>query len=95
MQAILNIDLNEIDDRLLNIIKELLSRNVEVVIKKETIKFEQFNNSIPLNEVMREFEGVGYSEEFLKDLRAGFEASDIYAKHDEDKTDRTHRKIRL
>lgn len=86
MQAILNIDLNEIDDHLLNIIKELLSRNVEVVIKKEAVKFEPFDNSIPLDEVMREFEEVGYSDEFLKDLRAGFEASGIYTKHNEDKT---------
>jgi hypothetical protein len=86
MQAILNIDLNEIDDHLLKIIKELLSRNVEVVIKKESVKFERFDNSIPLDEVMREFEEVGYSEGFLKDLRAGLEASDIYAKHNEDKT---------
>lgn len=85
MQAILNINPNEIDDHLMNIIKELISRNVEVVIKKEAIKFEQFDNSIPLDEVMRELESVGYSEDFLKDLRAGFETSDIYVEHNEDK----------
>ena len=85
MQAILNININEVDDRLLNVIKELLSRNVEVIIKKEAIKFEPFDKSIPLDQVMREFEEVGYSREFLNDLKAGLEASDIYANRDEDK----------
>jgi len=54
MQAILNIKLSEIDDHLLKI-KELLSRNVEVVLKKEIIELEEFDKSISLDEVMQEF----------------------------------------
>ena len=80
MQAILNIKPNEIDERLLSVIKELLSRNVEIVIKKQSVELEQFDKTLPLDDVMREFGKVGYSEDFLRDLRAGFETSEIYAK---------------
>jgi len=79
MQAILNIKPSEIDDRLLNVIKELLSRNVEIVIKK-TVELEEYDKNIPLDEVMGEFAKVGYSENFLSDLKAGFETSKIYGK---------------
>jgi len=79
MQAILNIKPSEIDDRLLNVIKELLSRNVEIVIKK-TVELEEYDKNIPLDEVMGEFAKVGYSENFLSDLKAGFETSKIYSK---------------
>ena len=47
--------------------------------KKEMVKFELFDKSISLNAVIREFEEVGYSREFLDDLKAGFEASGIYS----------------
>ncbi len=85
MQATLNIKLSEIDDHLLSIIKELLLRNVEVVIKKEMIELEEFDKSISLDEVMQEFAKVGYSEEFLSDLQAGLETSQIYERHNENK----------
>jgi hypothetical protein len=86
MQAILNIQPNEIDDRLLNVIRELLSRNVEIIIKKQLVELEDFDKTLSLDEVMREFDKAGYHEDFLKDLRAGFETSEIYIKHNEGKT---------
>ena len=75
MQAILNIKPNEIDDRLLNVIKELLSKNIEIVIKKQLVQLEEFNKTLSLDEINREFEKVSYSQEFLNDLKAGFETS--------------------
>ncbi len=84
MQAILNVKSTEIDDKLLNVIKELLSRNVEIVIKK-TVELEEYDKSISLDNVMREFGEAGYSEEFLRDLKAGFETSEIYAERNENK----------
>ncbi len=84
MQAVLNVKSNEIDDKLLNVIKELLSRNVEVVIKK-TVELEEYNKSISLDNVMQEFGEVGYSDEFLRDLKVGFETSEIYVKRNENK----------
>ncbi|CAN5460299.1 hypothetical protein BH18ACI1_BH18ACI1_06000 [soil metagenome] len=85
MQAILNINPNDIDDGLLNIIKELLSKDVEIVIKKQSFELEEFDANIALDEVMREFGKVGYSDEFLSDLKAGFETSKIYARSNENK----------
>jgi hypothetical protein len=84
MQAVLNVKSSEIDDKLLNVIKELLSRNVEIVIKK-TVEFEDYDESKSLDDVMQEFSAVGYSEEFLSDLKVGFETSQIYAKRNENK----------
>ena len=85
MQAVLNIKPNEIDDRLLNVIKELLSRNIEIVIKKQFVELEEFDKTLSLDEVVREFGKVGYSQEFLNDLKAGFETSKIYFLSNENK----------
>ncbi len=79
MQAILNVKLDEIDERFLNVVKELLARNIDIIIKKEIIELEEFDGNIPLDEVMREFAQFGYSENFLSDLKTGFETSEIYA----------------
>ena len=84
MQAVLNVKSSEIDDKLLNVIKELLSRNVEIVIKK-TVEFEEYDESKSLDDVMREFSAVGYSEGFLNDLKIGFETSQIHAERNENK----------
>ena len=84
MQAVLNVKSNEIDDQLLSVIKELLSRNVEIVIKK-TVELEEYDECQSLGEVMEEFGAVGYGKEFLKDLKIGFETSEIYAGRDENK----------
>ncbi len=84
MQAILNVKSTEIDDKLLNVIKELLSRNVKIVIKK-TVELEEYDKSISLDNVMQEFGEAGYSEEFLRDLKVGFETPEIYAKGNENK----------
>ena len=86
MQAILSVKSNEIDEQLLNIIKELLSKNVEVVIKNDFFELEEFDRNISLDDVMEEFENGDYSKNFLSDLRKGFETSEIYVRSNEDKT---------
>lgn len=83
MQAILNIKLSEIDDNLLNIIKELLSKNAEIVIRKEEVVLQEFDKKMPLEKIMGDFTKADYSEEFLKDLKEGFETSSVYADKNE------------
>ena len=56
MQAILNVKLSEIDERLLNIIKELLSENIEIVIKREFFRLEEYDKTLPLKQAMKDFE---------------------------------------
>ena len=80
MQATLKIEPDEIDDRLLNVIRELLSRNVEITIKRHHVELNNFDAAQPLDKVMEEFQKAGYSDDFISDLRAGFETSEIYAK---------------
>ncbi len=78
MQAILNVKSNEVDERLLGVIKEPLAKNVEVVIKNDSFELEEFDGSLSLDEVMKQFGDVGYGESFLSDLKAGFETVKIY-----------------
>ena len=78
MHVILNVKLEEVDNNLLNIIKELLSKNVEIVIKKEGIKLEEFDKTKPLDKVIQDFAEFGYNKEFLEDLEEGFKTSIVY-----------------
>ncbi|CAN2039273.1 conserved hypothetical protein [Candidatus Magnetomoraceae bacterium gMMP-15] len=78
MQAILNIKRSEIDESLLNIIKELFSKNAEIVIRREHFRLEEYDRNRPLDEAMKDFEKAGYSEAFLKDLKEGFETSTVF-----------------
>ena len=78
MQAILKVKPGEIDDRLLSVIKELMLKNVEIIIKKETVELEEFDADLPLDEVIREFGKAGYSQEFINDLKIGLNTSEIY-----------------
>lgn len=80
MQAVLNVGPDEVDQKLLNVIRELLSRDVEVTLKNSAFELEAFDSSISLEDVMEGFRKEGYSEEFLLDLRTGFETSEIYAR---------------
>lgn len=80
MQAILNIDPNEIDDRLLNVIKELLSRNVEITLRTERFELKEFDSTMQMVDLLQEFQKAGYSEGFISDLRKGFETSEVYAR---------------
>ena len=79
MQAILSVKSSEIDEQLLSVIKELLSRNVEVIIKNDFPDLEEFDKNISLETIIQGFENNGYNKDFLSDLKKGFETSEIYA----------------
>ncbi|MGD9732736.1 MAG: hypothetical protein AB7U45_11190 [Desulfamplus sp.] len=80
MQAILNIKISDINDELLDVVKELLLRNIEIVIRKENIALEEYDKNIPLENVIKDFKDAGYSQDFIKDLQEGFETSTVYLK---------------
>ena len=42
------------------------------------VELEEFDKNISLDEVIREFAEAGYSEDFLSDVKTGFETSEIY-----------------
>jgi len=79
MQAILNVKMSEIDDNFLHIIKELISKKIEVIISKDIIELEEFDNSIPLENIMKNFSKESYNKDFLIDLEEGFKSSTVYS----------------
>ncbi|MDM8569846.1 hypothetical protein QUF50_10135 [Thiotrichales bacterium HSG1] len=79
MRIELTLKLNEIDLEFISLIKILLKKNVEVVIKKEVIELEEYVN-LPLEEVMQEFSNADYSSEFLTELEQGLKKSSVYSK---------------
>ena len=50
---------------------------MEIVIKRVPFGLEEYDSTRPLDSVMKDFEKADYSEEFLKDLKEGFETSTI------------------
>jgi hypothetical protein len=86
MQVTLNVTLTEIDNNLLNLIRNLLSQNAEIILRKVPVKLEEFDKSLPLNQVMQEIAQAGYNQAFLADLQAGLATSTVYANVNEDKT---------
>lgn len=80
MRIELNLALNEIDYELIKLIKTLLRRNAEIVIKKQAVALEEYPADVPLNTVMQEFSATNYSAELLADLEQGLKKSSVYAK---------------
>jgi hypothetical protein len=78
MQAILTIEPNEVDDRLLRVIKELLSEDVEITVKNQRVELKAFDKALQLDEMISEFQKAGYCESFIGDLKTGFATSEIY-----------------
>ena len=73
MQIALNINQDELNQDFLSLIKQLFKKdNIdEVIIKKEKIKFEEFDTSIPIGKVLSDISKAGYSAEFVNDLESG------------------------
>lgn len=73
MQIVLNINQNELNNEFLSLMKQFFQKeNVsKIVVKKEKIKFEEFDSSIPLDEVVNDISKAGYSAVFIEDLSSG------------------------
>lgn len=80
MRVELNLAINDIDQELIKLIKILLKRNAEVVIKKQSVALEEYNAEMPLDTVMEELAGASYSADFLAELEQGLKKSSVYAK---------------
>ena len=80
MRAILQIDQNDINDLLLQTIKQLLRQNSEILIQP-SVNLEEYNASQSLGEVMQALSNEGHNINFLSDLEKGFKSSSLYAKN--------------
>jgi hypothetical protein len=80
MRIELNLTINEVDQELIELLKTLLQRNAEIVIKKQVVTLEEYPADMPLDKVMEDLSSAHYSAEFLVDLEQGLKKSSVYAK---------------
>lgn len=80
MRVVFNVSEHEINLEFLELIKVLIRKNAEIVIKKESIVLEEYDPNIPLEQVMQEFSRQNYHPDFLADLESGLKSSSVYAK---------------
>ncbi|OQW88985.1 MAG: hypothetical protein BWK78_07925 [Thiotrichaceae bacterium IS1] len=78
MQVTLSITLTEIDHHLLNLLRNLLSQNAEIILRKAPVKLEEFDKHLPLTQVMQEMAQAGHNQAFLKDLQTGLATATVY-----------------
>lgn len=80
MRVELTLKITEIDQDLIALIKTLLSKNAEVVIKREVVALEEYDADKSLEQVMLELAGANHSTELLADIEQGLKLSSVYAK---------------
>jgi spore germination protein GerM len=79
MRVELTLKLTEIDQDLIALIKTLLSKNAEVVIKREAVALAEYDAGQSLEQVMQELAGANHSTELLADIEHGLKLSSVYA----------------
>jgi hypothetical protein len=80
MRVELTLKMTEIDQDLIVLIKTLLSKNAEVVIKREVVALEEYDAGKSLEQVMLELAGANHSADLLADIEHGLKLSSVYAK---------------
>ena len=80
MRVELTLKLAEIDQDLIVLIKTLLNKNAEILIKREAVVLEEYDSGKSLEQVMQELAGAGHKPEFLADIEQGLKRSSVYAK---------------
>ncbi len=79
MRVELTLKMTEIDQDLIALIKTLLSKNAEVVIKREAVTLAEYDAGKSLEQVMQELAGANHSAELLADIERGLKLSSVYA----------------
>jgi len=81
MKAVLEIGINDLNMQLVEILTALFQQNItEVVIRKNTVKLEEFDKSQKLDEVIQSLKQFGHNDLLLNDIEIGLRNSSIYAK---------------
>lgn len=82
MRVELTLKMTEIDQDLIALIKTLLSKNAEVVIKREAVVLTEYDAGKSLEQVMQELAGANHSTDLLADIEHGLKLSSVYASDD-------------
>jgi hypothetical protein len=81
MKAVLEIGINDLNIHLVEILGSLFQQDVsEVLIRKSTIKLEEFDKTKQIQDIMLYLKQSGHNELLLNDIENGFQNSTIYSK---------------
>ena len=83
MKAVLELNLNELNENLLEMVRSMFQKNItEIVLKPKAIKLEEFDKSLSINEVINSLQENGHNAEFIAEIKDGLENASIYDKHE-------------
>jgi hypothetical protein len=81
MKAVLEIGINDLNIHLVDIITALFQQDVtEVVIRKNTIKLEEFDKTLNIKDIITSLKESGHNELLLNEIECGLINSSIYSK---------------
>jgi len=81
MRAILQINQHDINEMLLQTIKQLLLQNSEILIQS-AVHLEEFDATKSVDEVMQALSAQGHNAAFLQDIEKGLKSSSVYAENE-------------
>ena len=81
MRAILQLHDNDINDKLLQTIKLLLTQHTEILIQP-FCDLEEYDKTQPIEAVLQSLSSAGYSNAFLDDMEKGLKSSSVYSDHE-------------
>ncbi len=78
MKAVIEIGMNDLNLRLVEIINALFKQNInEVVIRKNEMKLEEFDNTLDISDIVFSLKENGYNDLLIKDIEEGLKNSSI------------------
>ena len=81
MKAVLEIGIKDLNMHLVEILTSLFKQDVtEVLIRKNSIKLEEFDKSMDIQHIMSNLKEYGHNELLLNDIEIGLKNSSIYNK---------------
>ncbi len=81
MKAVLEIGINDLNLRLIDVLTALFKQNVsEVVIRKGEVKLEEFDKTQSIENVLHSLKTAGHNDLLLSEIEQGLQNSSVYSK---------------
>jgi hypothetical protein len=81
MRAILQINQHDVNEMLLQTIKQLLLQNSEILIQS-AVHLEEYDATKSVDEVMQALSAQGHNAAFLQDIEKGLKSSSVYTENE-------------
>ena len=82
MRTILQINQQDINEKLLQTIKVLMLQNSEILIQP-FVEFEEYDPSQSIENVMQTLKETGYNAAFCAEIEQGLKSSTVYADNED------------